>query len=525
MRFMVLRTCWTVRLPIVPIISYLRLKSQTTADCRVWGNFTCPTCNYTGSFYVKDILLDNKKDVRIVSWRPQDILIESGSLDKNSCIYHYRPNSDDIANARTGAKLTLTTFPMELLYAIKKNATFKFNDGVLHHARERTISGVKSYGWGIPRPLSHFQLVWALACLYKINEALSIDYAIPKRVITPAPRSGAADGLTADPAGTIDMMPYMHHLMRMWTSDDPGEVTFVPFPIQYMLLGGEANQLVPDKTILMAEDALLHALDIPADIYRSSLSTEAAPIALTIFENRWRPLRWELNQFLDWLCSQLASPFGWSPVLLSLLPLKLNADLGRQTLYAQLAAQKTISWSTALQVSGINYLDECRRIMDEDSKLAEMQKENEDRLQALGNSANITQSQNPESVGLPPAQDQAAGAPPAVAGAPGGGGGGAAPSVGSPAAMQQAAMMTMSGQSAVQDWQSMTPVDMMQYVQTLASQVVMMDPSSRRSKLNELRNQMPESLYGSLTDQLRKLDYQYKQQGGQMMKQHGMVVQ
>jgi hypothetical protein len=211
------------------------------------GKCSCPDCGYRGAVYIKDLMSGSKQDISIISWRPQDILIESGAFNKKTCIYHFRPNAEVKKNVTDGRTLTLLTYPMELLYACsKQNLTFQFNDNEIFHLRDSTLSGVMTYGWGIPRSLSHFQLIWQLACLYKINEAIAVDYSIPKRLITPAPRAGASDGVTGDPGGTMDLLPYLHQAKQMWTTNDPGQITFMPFPVEYKLLGGDAKQLVPD---------------------------------------------------------------------------------------------------------------------------------------------------------------------------------------------------------------------------------------------------------------------------------------
>ena len=184
-----------------------QVKAGRNGALPMLGSCNCPDCGYRGAFYVKDLTSSSKKNISLVKWRPQDIFIEAGAYDRKTCVYHVRPNVEMKKNVTDGRPLTLLTFPMEMLAAFAlDNTTFRFNEGELFHLRDDTLSGVMTYGWGIPRALSHFQLVWQLACLYKINEAIAVDYSIPKRLLTPAPRSGASDGVTADPAGTIDLL-------------------------------------------------------------------------------------------------------------------------------------------------------------------------------------------------------------------------------------------------------------------------------------------------------------------------------
>jgi hypothetical protein len=480
------------------------------------GVCTCgnPDCNYRGSFYVSDILLDTKSDISIVSWRPQDIYIEAGSFDRKKCIYHYRPNAEVKSSIEKGQTLTLLTYPMALLHAVAKQASFQFSDGELFHLRDSTLSGVLTYGWGIPRSLSHFQLIWQLACLYKINEAIAVDYSVPKRLITPAPRAGASDGVTADPAGTIDLLPYLHQVKQMWETNDQAQVSFLPFPVQYQLLGGEAKNLVPSELLQMAEDMLLSVIDVPAELYRNTLAVDGAPLALTIFQNKWAWFRAECENFLYWLSNKLTPRLGWSPVKLGILPLKLDADIERATLNMQLALNETISWTSALDSFGHNYLEEQRRKVDESKAVMAMQKEMEQQGQLDGMMQGITMSQDPASAGQqPPPPDQGGG----MGGMPMGGdpmaGGGMSP--------QGMGMMGMMGQGmAPSDYEKMSPMDVVAMAQQFAQQAIQAGPN-RRSVLNQLRNELPDNIYAAVKEELRKMDYEAGKAGKQQMAQTG----
>ena len=477
------------------------------------GTCGCPDCGYRGKVYIRDMLSSSKQDISIVSWRPQDIYIESGAFDGKKCIYHFRANAEIKRNVTEGRTLTLLTYPMELLAAINQNGTFQFNDGELFHLRDTTLSGVLTYGWGIPRILSHFQLVWQLACLYKINEAIAIDYSEPKRVLTPAPRAGASDGVTADPAGTIDLLPYLYQAKQMWETNEHARVTFLPFPVQYQLLGGEAKNLVPDNLLQMAEDTLLSVVDVPVELYRNTLAVEGAPLALTLFENKWRWFRNESERFMFWLSNKLTPRLGWSPVKLGLLPLKISSDIARATMDMQLAAQQSMSWSSAFKGIGKNYLEEQRRIIDEQKTIADMMKELEQQGALAGLVSGVTQSQNPASAGQQPPPPEAMGGDPMAGGMgmPPGGGGGMSP--------QGMGMMGVIGSGMTpNEFEKMSPVDTLEMATMIAQQVVSAGPG-RRQMLNELRNQLPETLYSAVKKEVEKLDRQMASEGKMMMQQ------
>jgi DNA-directed RNA polymerase subunit M/transcription elongation factor TFIIS len=481
------------------------------------GMFTCPRCAYRGAWFVQDRETDLKDGIKVLAWRPQDILIETGAFDRVSNRYHLRINAVDKRYIEEGHPLTVTTWPIEIMYAVKLNKTFCFNKDAIFHLREKTLSGLQTFGWGIPRALAHFKLVWYVAALYKLNEALTIDYTIPKRVITPDVR-GAADGPTADPSNMSDFMPIMQQLRRMWTTNDAGSVEFLPFPIKYQLLGGEAKQLVPDTLISAAEDALLNAMDIPSEMYRATLQMEATPLAMSVVENTWRPLRWSLNSFLEWINKQMSVRLQWESVKLMLRPLKLAADMERQVWLSQLAAQDTVSWTSALDPAEMDYLEEQRRVADDKFAVQKLQQEMQDKLEQSSLVKNISKSQNPAAVGQqPPPQG---GDPSQQGAAPTGGANqtqGAMPT-GSANQMQTAAQMALSGQGSIKDWQSVTPQDMLTYAQTIAQQVAYMEASTRRQMLAQLRDSEPRNVYDAILGEVERLDRQARTQGAAMLK-------
>jgi hypothetical protein len=485
------------------------------------GDCSCPDCGYRGVMYIKDLMSSSKQEISIVKWRPQDILIESGAFDGKTCIYHLRPNSEMKTNVREGRTLTLLTYPMELLYTCTRdNITFQFNADEVFHLRDTTLSGVLTYGWGIPRALSHFQLVWQLACLYKINEAIAIDYSVPKRLITPAPRSGASDGVTADPAGTIDLLPYLHQAKQMWTTNDPGQVQFLPFPVQYQLLGGEAKNLVPDELLQLAEDALLSALDVPAELYRNTLSVEGAPLALALFENKWRWFGNGLELFLAWLSDKLGPKLGWSPVKLELLPLKISADVARATLDVQLAAQGTISWGTALKSLGHNYLEEQKRVIDEQKVIMDVQQEAEEQGALQGMLPNITMSQNPAAAGQPPPPPEAMGG--GMGGMPPMGGGMEGIEGGMPSPAAQGMMGCLNAGMEMSDYEKLSPADWLSLAQNFAQQVKQSEMSGgRQQALAALRKQLPDPLYSAVKRELERMDDAQRNDGYNLLNEQG----
>ncbi len=98
---------------------------------------------------------------------------------------------------------------------------------------------------------------------------------------------------------------------------------------------------------------------------------------------------------------------------------------------------------------------------------------------------------------------------------------GAAPGGLSPQGMGM--MGVLQSGMPMSDFEKMSPMDIVGIAQEYANQVVMAGPG-RRSLLAELRKQLPEALMSAVTEQVRVLDEQAKQQGKQMIQNGAMPM-
>ncbi len=76
---------------------------------------------------------------------------------------------------------TLATADPAVLEAIEKQRLFKFKPDRIFHAKEPTLSGLKTKGWGLPRTLYMCRQAFTLQLVRKNIQALGLDYVIPIR--------------------------------------------------------------------------------------------------------------------------------------------------------------------------------------------------------------------------------------------------------------------------------------------------------------------------------------------------------
>jgi hypothetical protein len=160
------------------------------------------------------------------------------------------------------------------------------------------------------------------------------------------------------------------------------DIQVAPFAIGYQMIGGEAKELAPKEQIAQALDELLNAIGYPAELYKGTLTIQAFPVALRLFEKTWGVLVDGMNEFLSWLLQSLARHFMWGEITGALRSVTLADDIERKALALQAAAGQDISKATAYRPLGIDYMEEQRRVVEEQEEIQKLQQEAMERQQA-----------------------------------------------------------------------------------------------------------------------------------------------
>lgn len=141
--------------------------------------------------------------------------------------------------------------------------------------------------------------------------------------------------------------------------------------------------MAPKENIALALDELLNAVGFPADLYKGSLQLQTAPVALRLFEKTWGTLVDGNNDLINWIITRISKHFNWGEITGSLRPVTLADDIERKALALQAAAGQDISKATAYRPLGIDYMEEQRKVIDEQQKIQELQQEAQEEQQAM----------------------------------------------------------------------------------------------------------------------------------------------
>jgi len=493
-----------------------------------WANFqfvaTCPKTGWRGPWKVIDKADDEERKLKVKRWNPHEIeLLHDPYTDEVD--YIWRIPEDYKKMVKDGNLFHLERASEQVLAAIKSNQVFRFNPEVVFHMKEPTLAGIRNRGWGIPRILSNFRQIWYVQVLRRYNEAIALDYVIPFRLITPAARTGggSAGGLpAADPLMMFHGGDFRNQVLNMIRKRrrDPAGWQVLPFPVEYRMLGGDANQLAPRDLIDQGTETLLNDAGTPVELYKGSLQLQTAPVALRLFEATWHHLVHDTNMFLGWLIRQTSQIMSWEVVEARLKRVTIADDMQKQMSALQLMMGQQLSGTSGLKAIGYDWDTEQKLIADEARKQQELQARQQEEMEQAGFAQEIAKGMPPGGGGDPAA---AGGAPPAGGGvAPGGGqaqnmpGPDAASAMGAGGTPVTDYIQTMGPNTPV------TPNDLMAAAEQLATELLGQPEGMKDSELRKLKqyNEVLHSLVRAKMDQQRN---DMKTQGGAMLQQQQMA--
>ncbi len=402
-------------------------KFQFTPDPLTFSG-RCPSCHTVGKWDITDKRLTGDDSLRLKLWPPNQIDLSYNDYSEK-CLYFFRMQSYYESRIKKGDIHLLSDYPLEMLKAAGKHQLFQFNDDVIFHMKETLPVGIRTNGWGVPKSTVIYDQAYLNALLSKATEVFALEYMIPRRVITPQGVSQDGGGNSfADPVNSMDMSDYKAQIEQMLRNQrrDPAEIQALPFPVQYMLLGGEAKQFMPLDIQQQTKLNYLNSMKIPQGFMTMDLQMQNATPMLRLFESAWSNLPSSVNRLLSWLSERFRMFLNWTSVKLMLKKPHMVDDLNVQNTILSLAQGGSISMSSALKLYGLDYATEERQKI-EDAKLSgrlSSKQQAETEAEAQGNQLQNAQPEQPQGGGgeggAPPQGQPAAGGgqPPAGGGTP-----------------------------------------------------------------------------------------------------------
>jgi len=353
----------------------------------------CGKCTSDTKHAARDYKKKDSKGIKVIRWNPKHITIKANRLTHHVEYYTEIPNE-----IKTGVlnndKFFIKTTPLPFLVAIKNQTQFKFKQGHLHHMKEPYLSGLWLGGWGLPAILSSFKNFFRLQVLRRYNEVLMMDYIVPLRIISPA-QGNYTEGNSI-----------YNNLMKNWVQEmqdavvrhrqDGADWNFFPFPVTYQAVGGEGRSLAPVDLIKDEEDRMLNGRGIPPELYRSTMTLQAAPISLRVFERGWSSLVRGLNLLAQDCVSKVSAYMGSGDYECELESVRIIDDIENKAWRLQAMTANLLSKETAMRPMGVSDpIGEYQKILEEQRKQEDMSRKMQEEAQMA--QMGLINEENPQS--------------------------------------------------------------------------------------------------------------------------------
>lgn len=320
---------------------------------------TCTSCGYKGSFKYKDSANKDIDKINLVTWTPENIIVNHNPITGEYDYYYKIPNN--VKNkVREGDRLFVDGTPKEFLEAIRNNQDFKFDNNAIFHLRNVT-TGSSVNGISVPPLLSLFSLVFYQATLRKANEAIATEYLNPMRVVFPQPTP------TVDPAAAVSLRNFQENMDTAFKKHkvDKNYILIAPTPIGYQPIGGEGRNLLVAQEIEQAEEAILMSLGVSRELLSGTTNWTSSTVGLRMLENLLTGYVNRLMDLVEWIMRTITGYLKYEYIETTLEPFKLLDDDNLKTLLNSLASSGIVSNTTVLKECGINFKEEQQAILDE----------------------------------------------------------------------------------------------------------------------------------------------------------------
>lgn len=479
-----------------------------------WQDFefhaTCPKCGKRGTWGHNDRRSGDAKQLKVRRWNPMhmEILWDSESQDT---AFLWNIPAEERTAVREGKIFKLERASWELIQAVKTGENLLLDQHVIYHMKEAPLAGFVDFakGWGIARTLTNFRQAMYLQLMQANNEYIAMDHMLPMRVISPAPQSGAA-GDVADPVMTMNMGGFVGRVRQMVNAHKlAGDDWHVaPYPLQYQAFGSEVNAYVTKDLLDYALQTMLNSIGMPTELFSGSLTLQAAPAMLRVFEAMWSSLVSHLNRMTNWLAEKVSQVMNWEPVTLRLARVQVSDDLNRAMAHLQLMMGGQISRTTGLAGVQLDFNDEIEKQLSEERIEAEAKERMQKEMEQAAQMDEMARPVDPASMVGGGATGEATG------GQPGAAPPGAAPAAGAAGdvATQQALQGGVPGNLPV------TMDEMTQTAENIAMQLMGLPQTQRNSQLVALKGK-DEALHSLVTSKLDSMRQDAARQGQEMVLQ------
>lgn len=385
-----------------------------------WGpgfHGRCPACGYEGAFGDPHDEEDESRPLNLISWNPHDMRVKYVEATRKPGAFEWIIPADFRSELKDGRNIfALADTPWPWVQAALNDENIEFSPEFVKYWREPALAGLRFRGTGVPRSIVNLRRLYYTQILLRMNEVLAIGHVVPMRVISPANTAGRGADET-DIFRSLNVGDLRSNVMRMVGGhrQDPNSIHYSPVPLQMQALGADARQLIPADLLNQAMEMELNATGVPVDLFKMTMTQQAAPVGLRLFARYWSPFVDGLNNDLAFLARRIQYLKRWEKASYKFADTQIVDDIERRQLEMQMAQAGLLARGYALKKVDTTIREQARQKLEDLEVEAQEQDRATQRADAFSFSRQLAQMSAPGAPGQPPAPG---GAPPGPGGQP-----------------------------------------------------------------------------------------------------------
>lgn len=341
-------------------------------------NFKCSNCNKDATCLNPDDRPTLEENMIVIKrWYIKQMRIVAHQYGGKPD-YYYEVPPQDIHQIQSGNKKFLESVPWGIVQSVRSNTLFQFSENMVHHFSLGNLSDIKLGHWGLPPVIAGFRDAYLAQILKRNNESIALDHMLPIRMVTPA-----SVGVGGDFMKSVNIGDFGRQVMRSVerARRDPTGWQWMPVPVNYQLLGGEGKQFVVPQLLEQAQADFLNGMGVPVELYRKTLSAQAAPFAARLFEAGESHFLHGLQTSLSWIVDRVSAILNWLPCETSLVRPTHADDIERRMLMLQMMMQGVAAEQDVLTLFGLDWKDTYKKRQSEQEFKMREEKKYQDRMQ------------------------------------------------------------------------------------------------------------------------------------------------
>lgn len=324
---------------------------------------TCPRCKKKVEFSAQDETMQEDAKIRLIRWNPEDMDVKFFPYSGER-IYLYNDNIT-LRDDRDFIRRT----PAVVLKSFDDNKTLEMSDNTIFHFVADGPSDSQP-AFGKPVVLCSFTNIFYSTLLRKGSEAIAREHIVPLRVVFP--QISGSEGLFSS---DLPMNAFQTRIKNEFISwkQDPNHIMIMPIPVGMQYLGGQGRSMLPTPELQYSNEEVFMSFGIPQSVVMGQANWASNSIAMRMMENQFLTYRDQIQEMLVFIKDKIRTYLDLPNCEVRMKEFKMIDDIQHKMNLINLASVKMISKERVLDAFGFDVHEEEEKIESEALKEARTQ--------------------------------------------------------------------------------------------------------------------------------------------------------